>query len=152
MAQQRILDFGGADAIAGALDQVVIAALIPVVAIAVAPGQIAGAQPLTTAQPVRHAKIAPISQKQRAVVVSRGDFADLAVWHRVTRVVDQIDHTPRIGPPHRARPHGIQRTTIADQVVEFGQAVKFVTDDAQRLIQPANDLAGQAFAACANHP
>ena len=103
---QRALHLEGADAITGALDHVVGAAHVPVVAVLVAPSNVARVIDAVVPRLTRALRVAVILLKEsdRATLVcSDDDLPLLTVFGRRAVGAQQVDVVLRIGQSHRSR-------------------------------------------------
>ncbi len=137
---QAVFDLAGPDAVAGGLEHVVGAPLVPEVAVGVAGGQVAGAAPVAGVLAAGGALVAPVAEEEDRVGVA---VHVVAVHRHVARhvrralvalVVDHRDAVAGIRPPHAARPRrpadpafgAAVHAAVADHVVDLGLAEHLV--------------------------
>ena len=106
MRDQRALDLEGADAVARALDHVVVAAHEAVVAVAVAPGHVVQVVVVAADRLGRLVRVVAIAHEESgrvgALELRDADRALLAVLHLASVVVEQLDVAERVGLAHGA--------------------------------------------------
>ena len=144
--KEDVLDFGGADTKTRTLDEIVVAATIPIVAIVIADCQVMRTNPLAEAHSRGEVRPAPVAEKQRRRIVRGNDFSDLPIGNRFARFIDQRCDVTRKFPAHRTRADGAQLAAIADHMIDLGHAIAFVAHDTQLILQPVERLARQRFA------
>ena len=153
VAHQRVLDLRRTDSVPGALDEVVVAALVAEVAVLAAHCEISGEEPAAEPHALRHPGVAPVAEEQaRIVLAPRRDFPHGPVRLFVAGVVDDRGAPAGVADSHRARHHGVERLAASDHVVELGEAVELVDHDAELVVRPSHHVAGQALAAGADDP
>ena len=147
MLHQAILDVGRADAVAAARDQIVLAALVPDVARVILQRDVAGQQPTASKSRRCRRRIIPVAEKHDRVRPLNRDDAGLAGRQHLARPRHNRDPVSRDRPAHRAWPHRVKRTTVADQQIGLGLAVELVDPDPERLIRPGEDILAERLAA-----
>ena len=70
MLNQTIFDFTGSDAVAGGLEHVVSASLVPEIAVTIRAGEVAGAAPIAAELGVRGSGIAPVFEKKYRIGIA----------------------------------------------------------------------------------
>src|SRR5262249_34139973 len=119
VADQAALDLEWRDAVAARLDDVVVAALEPEVAVGVAAQYVAGIVPRPAENLGRSLRLAPVLlHHARMAVAAHAQDAFLTIGHRLQIVVEQCDHGAGVGLPAAAR---LERS--ADAVVAIDHAL-----------------------------
>ncbi len=142
VAQQALLDLGGADAIAGRGDHVIGAALVPEIPSSIALAHVAGQQPVADEFGACGLGVVPVVEEHHRIGPANGDLADLAVRHLVARRDRRFRHRGRERRAHRARMDRHERRAIADHEIAFGLAVELVDRDAERRRGPSRATPG----------
>src|SRR4051794_1834147 len=104
MLQQRVLDFGWPDAIAGGGNHVILAADVPEIAVAILDPEIAGQQKVACEFFYRGIRVLPVLDHRARVGLTHTDDAALTLRQLLAALIDDADVEARRGPPHRARP------------------------------------------------
>ena len=153
MLDEAVLDLGRADAVAGGLEHVVGAALVPEVAVVVARGDVAGAAPVAGVLAARAFGIAEVLEEEHRVGRAVGRDAGGPRPRRARRAASSLPSSsitamrwPGIGAAHRARLRRPQRVRVADDVVHLGLAEHLVDRDAERVARPLEHRRADRFA------
>src|SRR4051794_25885924 len=104
MFQERVLDLGWADTVAGRSDDVVLAADVPEIAVGILHAEIAGEQEFAGIFLLRRFGILPVFEHGDGVRLAHADDAAFATRQFAALFVDDTDVEARRGPAHRARP------------------------------------------------
>ncbi|OBQ31652.1 MAG: hypothetical protein AN485_23500, partial [Anabaena sp. MDT14b] len=140
MLDQAVLDLARADAVAGGLEHVVAAALVPEVAVLVANGHVACAAPVAGVFGLRGLVVVPVAQKENRVRLAvhieavHRHFAGRAGRAQLSRIVDDRHLVPWIPFAHAAGLGRPQAGAVAHHVIDFGLAEHLVHRDAQLLL------------------
>ena len=153
MLDEAVLDLGRADAIAGDLEHVVGAALVPEIAVVVARRDVAGAAPVAGVllracprdcrstrgrTPGRACRPARCGARRRRRARRAGSSLPSS---SITAIA-----VARIRASHRARLRRPQRVRVADDVVHLGLAEHLVDRDAERVARPFEHRRADRFA------
>ena len=122
VAPQRVLDLVGRDEDAAALEAVVLAPGDPVIAVPVAPGEIAGVVPAVMHDPRRHLLVAVIAEEKSGAVGGDQEPADLAGRQDPVVLVRHRHPRARDRTADRARPHRVTRP-LPQHHLHLGDAV-----------------------------
>ena len=158
MLDEAILDFGWTDAVAGCLEHVVGAALVPEVAVVVCQGEIAGAAPIAGELFRRALRVLEVLEEENRVgravrsCPMHRHFAQFANSRFLAVVGDDAYAVPRIRAAHGPGLRRPKRVRVADDVVHLGLAEHFIDRHAERILCPceyrrADGLAGAHHAA-----
>ena len=146
--EQGRLDLERADQVAGRVDDVVVAAGEPEVAVGVELGPVAGDVPVVAELLLEGLFVVPVGPHARRPVELEGDQADLAVG-RVGLVLDRVEDGPGDageGLAHRARPDLHPRVVADDDRAGLGLPVGVVEGLAEDLLGPDDGLGVERLA------
>src|SRR5207302_11426434 len=136
-----------ADAIAGALDEVVGAALVPEVAVLFHFSLVARDGPVADEFLPGRFRIFPVfKEKYWVMVFLHGDLAELSPGEFQPLVIDDGDPMPRVRPADRSGLHRPRRLAVADHVVDLGLAEHLVDRDAELRLGPLDHRRADGFA------
>ena len=146
---QRGLDLERPDAVGRGGDHVVVAALEPEVAVAVAPRLVARVVPAVAERPGVRVRVPVVSAEQAdrgRVGDLHGDRADHVVGRRPAVLAEHVDRPARDRGAHRPRPHR-HAAVVGDQERGLGLPVAVVHGQAAGALLPgADDLRVQRLA------
>ncbi len=140
MRDDRGLDLERADAVAGRDDHVVVASLVPDVAVLVLAGDVLGVEPVAAEHVDAVLRSAPVPERiVRVGVRAKADLPGLALRHGTIVVVEQRNVPARHRPPHRSRAdlHGRE---VRAQRVALGQAVEVEQRHPELTLEPPDHL------------
>src|SRR5204862_7597808 len=142
-------DLARADAVAGGLEDVVAAALVREVAVAVHGRGVAGAAPAVVGVAgelvARRVVALPVAEEEDRIALAvnvapvQGDVARRSPRALPALVVDHGDAVARVRSPHAARVRRPAHGAVADDVVNLGLAEHLVRDGAERVSTPGED-------------
>ena len=144
VGHQAILDLGGADAVTGRGDHVILTPHKAQIA-RLPDAAIPGHQPVAVKLLGGGVGAVPVFQHHGPGTTAHRHIAFLTGGLAVC--VDHLDHMPRHRFPDAAGAHGEVRATGGHRHIAFGLAVEFVDGDAQVTLAPSEHLRAQGLSA-----
>jgi hypothetical protein len=140
-------DFRRADAVAGSLDHVVRAPLVPEVAVLIHAALVPGAAPVADELLARGVRILPVlEEKHRIIVLLYRYFAQFPARYLRALFIHDRDLVAGIRPADRAGLHRPRGLAVADHVVDLGLAEHLVDRHAELLARPLDHRHAHRFA------
>ena len=147
MLEKRILDLGRTDAVAGAGDDVILAAHVPEIPVLILPAEIAGQKKTAGMFLARRFRIAPIFDHGHGIGLAHADDAAAPPRQFLALVVDDADVESRRRLAHRAGLDRKKLCIVADHEIAFGLAEHFVSLDAECGPHPVQQFDAERLAA-----
>src|SRR2546421_134616 len=147
MAREAGLDLAGADAIATAGDQIVVAADESEVARLIAHAQVAADQPVSAELRLRRCVVAPVFEEHHRIGAVVGDAPHFSCWQLAAVFVDDRNSVSGDRRSRPSRTHRRQCAAVSHHQVAFRLAVELIDGQAERAAAPIDQVFAEALSA-----